>query len=112
MVSKRIPLHIMDVATMLRAVRRRRSLSLRQLGQRAHTSHATLAAYEAGRGAPTADTLDRVLRAAGFEAEPALVMALPEHATRGQELLDVLELAEQFPARHDATLRAPRFGRS
>ena len=30
---------------------------------------------------------------------------------RGQELEDVLELAEMFPARHSETLDAPVFGR-
>ena len=30
---------------------------------------------------------------------------------RGQELEDVLELAEMFPARHSQTLDAPVFGR-
>ena len=34
---------------------------------RAGTSHSTLAAYEAGRKVPTVETLDRVVRAAGYE---------------------------------------------
>ena len=86
--------------------------SLRALGRRAETSHATLAAYEAGRVAPTTDTLRRVLRASGFEAEPTFVRVLADHESRGQELLDVLELAEHFPARHSATLTFPPFGHS
>lgn len=84
---------------------------MRALGLRAHTSHATLAAYEAGRVAPTTNTLARVVRAAGFEIEPALVRTLDPSTDRGQELLEVLELAAEFPARHHPTLRCPVFGR-
>lgn len=101
----------MDVDVVLRGGRTRGSWSLRALGRRAETSHATLAAYESGRVAPTADTLDRVLGAAGFELEVSFVRRLVDVETRGQELLDVLDLAEQFPARHSSTLRFPVFGR-
>jgi hypothetical protein len=38
------------------------------------------------------------------------VCTLPDRAVRAQELLDVLELAELFPARHQRTLRYPAFG--
>lgn len=100
----------MDVDVVLRGGRARGAWSLRALGRRAETSHATLAAYESGRVAPTTDTLGRVLRAAGFEMEPSFVRVLPELESRGQELVDVLDLAEQFPARHAATLRFPLFG--
>ena len=100
----------MDSNQVLRGVRARAALSLRQLAARGHTSHATLAAYEHGRVVPGGDTFDRLVRAAGFEVEPTLVNALPDRAQRGQELMDVLDLAEQFPARHHASLRCPRFG--
>ena len=100
----------MNVEWLLRGARGRRTL--RELAGRANTSHATIAAYEAGRVAPTTDTLERVVRAAGFEVEPTLVRTLPvaDRAERGQELIEVLELAAQFPARHQPTLRCPVFG--
>lgn len=102
----------MNVEGLIRGARGSRSL--RGLAGPAHTSHATIVAYEAGRVAPTTDTLERVVRAAGFEVEPALVRALPAaaRAGRGSELLEVLALAAQFPARHHATLRCPVFGPS
>lgn len=103
---------IMETELVLRGVRSRAALSLRQLAERAHTSHSTLAAYESGRVIPGGDTIDRLVRAAGFEIEPALVSTVPDLAQRGSELLDVLELAEMFPARHTPTLRGPRFGRA
>ena len=103
-------MRLMEVDLTLRGVRHRALVSLRQLGARAHTSHATIAAYEAGRVAPTTDTVDRIVGAAGFELEASLVRMVPGHPGRGQELLDVLELAEQFPARHQRSLKCPRFG--
>lgn len=102
----------MESALVLHGVRSRALLSLRQLAARAHTSHATLAAYEAGRVDPGAATVERVARAAGYELEAALVRSLPDHAERARELLDVLDLAEQFPARHSPTLHCPVFGRA
>lgn len=84
---------------------------MRDLGAAAHTSHSALAAYEAGRVDPTTHTMQRVAAAAGFELEVTAVARLADHATRERELLEVLALAAEFPARHDATLRAPVFGR-
>lgn len=98
----------MNAAQLLRRARGRAGLSTRELARRAGTSHATVIAYEAGRKSPTVDTLDRLLRAAGFEVEPHLVPA-PE-PDRGEELAAALELAARFPARHTRTLRFPRFG--
>jgi transcriptional regulator with XRE-family HTH domain len=101
----------MNVGVVLRQLRQRSALSLRDLGAAAHTSHSTLAAYEAGRVDPTAHTVQRVAAAAGFELEVAAVRRVAEHGTRERELLDVLALAAEFPARHHRTLRAPVFGR-
>jgi hypothetical protein len=72
-----------------------------------------LAAYEAGRVVPSVDTLDRIVRAAGFALDPELEVrvtgSVPDE--RGDELAAVLELAAQFPARHAAALEAPIFPR-
>lgn len=103
----------MDTGSLIRSARRSAGLSLRELAARAGTSHATIAAYESGRSSPHVTTLDRVLRACGVALEPELasrIGATPaERAARGQELFDVLELAEMFPARHDTELPYPRF---
>jgi transcriptional regulator with XRE-family HTH domain len=81
------------------------------LAARAGTSHATLAAYESGRTVPRVDTLDRILRAAGHATE---IVTSPrpdatdiERRAKGEELLEALELAAQFPARHAARLSFP-----
>jgi transcriptional regulator with XRE-family HTH domain len=103
----------MDAATLLRRARRAAGLSTRVLARRAGTSHATVLAYEHGRTAPSVATFDRILRAAGFERSPALIPAVggPSRHERGAELVEVLDLAAAFPARHDPVLRAPVFPR-
>ena len=101
----------MDVARSLRNARLGQGLTLRELASRAGTSHSTLAAYEAGRKHPGVATFDRILRAAGYrtriELDPAIGGADPE--ARGRELVEVLDLAEQFPARHEPDLSFPGF---
>ena len=102
----------MEAATLIRRVREEQGLSLRDLAARAGTSHSALAAYEAGRKVPTVDTLDRIVRAAGFELTAQLEPAMGgvDRAARGRELIEVLELAAMFPARVSPTLDAPMFG--
>ena len=105
----------MDAARTLRRARVEAGLSLRVLAERAGTSHATLAAYEAGRAVPRVDTLDRILRAAGFATD--IEVARRPDATYGErqakahELWLALELAAMFPARHASRLRYPPFPR-
>jgi transcriptional regulator with XRE-family HTH domain len=103
----------MDASALIREARRRSGLSLRTMAELAGTSHSTLAAYEAGRKTPSIPTLDRLLRAAGFELRVDLRRRPAEldHEARGRELADVLMLAEQFPARHAKKLAYPVFGR-
>lgn len=101
----------MDVPSILRRARLRAGLSLRELAALAETSHSALAAYEAARVTPNVETFDRVLSAAGFNASLSLTPRVASDRARGQELIDALVLAEQFPARHRPTLEFPVFGR-
>jgi transcriptional regulator with XRE-family HTH domain len=102
----------MDAGGVVRTARERAGLSLRQLGRLAGTSHSTLSAYEAGDKAPSVATLIRIVRAAGFalDLELSPVAVVPDRAARGRELVEVLELADRFPARHEPRLDQPRFG--
>lgn len=100
----------MDAAATLRRARQRAGLSLRELAARAGTSHATLAAYEAGRVAPTVDTFERVMAAAGFDVGLAVTPRVAPDDERSAELVDALELAEQFPARVARSIEYPAFG--
>lgn len=101
-----------DAGATVSTARQRAHLSLRRFARAAGTSHSTLSAYESGAKVPTVATLARIVRSAGF----ALVLELspiaggPDPAARGRELVDVLELAALFPARHDPFLTSPRFG--
>jgi transcriptional regulator with XRE-family HTH domain len=99
-------------ANLLRRARERAGLSLRAAAERAGTSHATLAAYEARRKTPAVTTYLRLLHAYGYAADIELSPRVREvnGYLRGEELEAVLELAEQFPARHTKTLTCPRFG--
>ncbi len=103
----------MRAAEIVRRARRGAGLSLRELADRAGTSHSAIAAYESGAKQPSVATVDRVVRAAGYavtvDLEPRIRRSNVQ--PRGQELVDVLELAAQFPARHAARLRFPPFGR-
>lgn len=93
----------------LREARRRSGLSLRVLAQRAGTSHSTLAAYEAGEKVPSTETLDRIVRAAGFALRCELVPLDPfeDRAAHSRRVIDVLELAEALPTRHDWQRQPP-----
>ena len=104
----------MNASRLLRLARSDAGLTLRQLGERAGTSHSTLAAYESGSKTPNVATLTRVLRAAGFAADVQLHKRQTTSVamSRSDELVAVLELAAAFPARHAKTLTAPIFGRA
>ena len=104
----------MNAAPTLRHARRRADLTLRELAGRAGTSHSTLAAYEAGRKVPSVATFLRILRAAGVEVDGTLRASVsgPDAADRGRELIEALDLAAMFPARHEPTLTAPVFPRA
>lgn len=104
----------MDARTLLRDARRRVGLTQAQLAELSGTSQATLSAYERGSKTPSADTLARVLAAAGVRLTTAPATrpvrtpsaAALHHAARG--LNDVIELAAQLPTRHRPALVFPR----
>jgi transcriptional regulator with XRE-family HTH domain len=99
-----------NVSLVLRLCRHRARVSLRSAAAAAGTSHATWSAYEHQRVVPSVDTLDRLVRANGNVIDVTVVGRIGDPG-RGAELEAVLDLAEQFPARHDTRLRAPVFGR-
>jgi transcriptional regulator with XRE-family HTH domain len=105
-----------DAARTLRRSRLEAGLTLRALAERAGTSHATLAAYEAGRAVPRVDTLDRILRAAGYATDIEVTRRADaseaQRRAKGDELRQALDLAAMFPARHSRRLRFPGFPRS
>jgi len=100
------------VAITLSQARAAAGLSLRQLAKRAATSHATVLAYEKGTKTPGAATFLRLLEACGFGVDIRLDRRIRSYdgLARGEELEQVLRLAEQFPVRASKTITYPRFG--
>lgn len=101
----------MDIAALIRDERSRSGLTLRALASAAGTSHSTLSAYEHGTKEPSLATLERILTAAGARLSLGVVQRLAPSEQRGDELEQVLDLAEQFPADHAPRLEYPVFGR-
>lgn len=101
-----------SVGGTIREALERSGLSLRELARRAGTSHATISTYLSGRKVPRSDTLERIVRAAGFALDRELVPradAYHEREDKGRELRDVLDLADALPSRHEPTMPYPRF---
>lgn len=98
----------MDAASTLREARQRSGLTLRQLSVRAATSHSTIAAYESAAKVPTVATLARLFAACGFDAQVDLRSRDPfsDRRRRGEELREVLDLADQLPARDGPSIAA------
>lgn len=87
----------MDPAETIRSARKRAGLSVAGLAERVGISPILLADYEAGAKIPDPETLDWITTSTSLD--------------RGEELAALLELAEQFPARHSPDLEYPVFGR-
>jgi uncharacterized protein len=100
-----------DAAVLLQEARRRSGLSRRRLAQLGGTSPSTLSAYESGASVPSVATLERLLRAAGFQAEVNL-RSVP--STDERELTEKIEALFSFvdtlPRRRRGPLRYPVFG--
>ena len=105
----------MNIELAIRSARQQSGLTLRELAQRAKTSHSALAAYESGSKVPNVETMDRIINAAGFAIDIRLEKRVTQHSsssgTKGDELAEVLRLAEHFPTRHSPHLKAPIFGK-
>jgi len=101
----------MDAAVLLQEARRRSGLSRRKLAQRGGTSASTLSAYESGASVPSVATLERLLRAAGFEADVSLRPAPPNDERELTAKIEALfSFVDALPRRHRGPLRYPIFG--
>lgn len=98
------------IADTLRRARSAAGVSLRELGRRAGTSHATILAYEKGTKTPGAATFLRLLEACGYGVDIRLSPRIRRRdgIDRGEELEQVLRLAEQFPVRVPKKITYPR----
>lgn len=107
----------MNAASTLRTARRRAGLTQAALATRAGTSQATISAYESGSKQPSLETFSRLLAATGSRLavetaeRPVREPSRAQLAKAGAGLLEVIELAEAFPVRHDPELRFPSLRR-
>ncbi|MPZ70901.1 MAG: helix-turn-helix domain-containing protein [Actinobacteria bacterium] len=60
---------------LIKLARLEQGLSQREVARRAHTSQATISAYEAGEKSPSLDTLTRIVRALGLDLRIQLAPA-------------------------------------
>jgi transcriptional regulator with XRE-family HTH domain len=97
----------MEAAATLRRVRKLSALSRRALANRAGTSAATLAAYEAGRVVPSVAVFARIIEAAGLTPTVTLSPAGWDEEERGRELGALLDLADEFDWADRGELRFP-----
>lgn len=95
-----------DSAALVREARRRSALSQRELAQRAGTSQSVVARIELGQVSPSADTLERLLGAAGFELRTELV---PRALADTHMLEDVARILRLTP--EERLLEARNLGR-
>jgi len=86
---------------------------LRALAERAGTSHSALAAYESNAKVPRADTMYRVLEAAGWRLVVMRADDLDwdERVAKGRELEELLRFTAHFLTSRPGPLRDVRFGR-
>jgi transcriptional regulator with XRE-family HTH domain len=96
-------------AALLRDARARAGLSQRQVAARAGVPQSTVSTYERGHREPTLPTLDRLLRASGFQVRTELAPVGPDLERNGRVLRDVLGLADAIPHRRNGALHYPRF---
>jgi hypothetical protein len=61
-----------------------------------------VAAYESGAKSPNTATLERLVRASGFDIDAQLRprAEFEDRVRRGRELLEVLDLADELPTEH------------
>ncbi len=103
-----------DAATLLSDARRRAGLTQAALAQLSGTSQATVSAYERGSKTPSAETLARVLAAAGVRlttvpaTRPVRTPSAAAAQRAARDLYAVIELAAQLPTRHRPALTFPR----
>lgn len=102
----------MGITAVITAARSAAGLSQLALARSAGTSQPTVSQYESGSKVPTADTLERLLAAAGVVLIARAVTHRPAPPARlaraGRALEDVLDLADALPSRPSPELLFPR----
>lgn len=90
-------------AELIREARQQAGLTQAELARLSRTSQSAIAAYESGKKVPTAETLDRLVRAAGAEIRTQPLARGPAGNTGLRKLLrdrrgEILEVAARYGA--------------
>ena len=100
----------MNASVLIKTAREKSGLSKRELARRAGTSPAAIVKYESGQTSPSVDTLNRILRVAGWEVEAQLASVSNELVERGEMMADLLSIVDLVAIRPaDPYLKFPRF---
>jgi transcriptional regulator with XRE-family HTH domain len=95
---------------LIREARTSVGLTQSQLAERLHTTQSAVSNWERGADTPRVDTLGRILRACGFEAD--LVLRHRDDVDRSQIVRNIamtpVQRARQFQSLADAHRRAQR----
>ncbi len=104
----------MTSADLIRESRLAAELTQGELSARAGTSQSALSMYESGAREPQAQTLRRIVRAAGADlqlvrtGESVVEPTAAELRRRGEILSALLEAVDAFPLADPGPMRAPR----
>lgn len=90
----------MDAGRIIQVARERSGLSKRELARRAGTSPASIVKYESGAMSPTVDTLNRILRVAGWEIECDIREVVVDDFDRAALIFELLEFVHLTPLKH------------
>lgn len=82
----------MTIGEKIRAVRNKKDLTQKQLGDKCGMADSAIRRYESGRGNPTLDTVERIAEALGMELRD-LVLYGEEPDREYENLLDALDAA-------------------
>ncbi len=96
--------HRSAAAALLRVARVRAGLTQRALARRAGTTQAVVARIESGRTSPGWDTLQRLLRASGFDLRAEIVPRLANHRHMMQDVARILRLSPENRLREVAAV--------
>jgi transcriptional regulator with XRE-family HTH domain len=100
----------MDAALLIKTAREKSGLSKRELARRAGTSPAAIVKYESRQSSPTIDTLNRILRVAGWEVEVQLASVANDLVERGEMMADLLSIVDMVEVRTpNPFIEFPRF---
>lgn len=94
-----------EAGVLLVRARRAAGLTQTELAGRARIAQSVVSAYENGRREPGVDSLDRLLRAAGFRL--TITRRGPDPARVGRILPQLLRLADSLPKRDRGDLGFP-----